>query len=99
MGGRSGVVSVGGGALKVLFRGGGSLTLRPVPMRRMPSASAQDWLLFQRQHVVGTQMSEEQIATVQMYMRVHRTEALTDGSRLLTVAGDRLALCEPEAIH
>lgn len=93
------VVNVCGDAIEVTFKGGGGVALSPVPMERMPSASPRDWLLFQGAHVSGTEMSDETISRVQLYMRVHKTEALTDGRRVLTVAGNHLALCEPGAIH
>lgn len=93
------VVKVGAARLEVVFKSGAVVALRPVPMKRMPSASPQDWLLFQGEHVSGTEMSAEMISRVQLYMRVHKTEALTDGQRVMTVAGSQLALCEPGAIH
>jgi hypothetical protein len=37
-------------------------------------------------------MSDETISRVQMYMRVHKTEALTDGRLVMTVAGNQLAV-------
>lgn len=84
--------------LQVGTLSGATLHLLPVPLPRMPSASPDDWLRFQGSHVPGTEMSLSTIGSVQAYMVWHRTEALTDGRQCYTVAGNRLAICEPSAI-
>lgn len=73
------------------------ISLTPVPMNCFPSAEPKDWLKFQGSHIPGTSMSRSTTATVQMYMRAHRTDALFDGHQNVTVAGDMLAHCKPEA--
>ena len=77
----------------------GSIILMPEPMARMPSARPADWLKFQRQHVPGTTLCDEDQNRVQAFMRQNRTEALTDGNRFYTLAGGMLAYCEPSAIQ
>lgn len=76
----------------------GTMTLRPVPMRRLPSANLRDWLSFQGAHVPGGELAEQDITRIAALMRRHRTEALTDGARFYTIAGSRLAYCSPAAI-
>lgn len=71
------------------------MELSPVPMPFMPSESPAKWLAFQRVHVKGTELElSEQKAIVQFMLR-HKTEALTDGRRCYTLAGDMLAFCDP----
>lgn len=77
----------------------GMMTLMPEPMKRMPSDRPSDWLNFQRQHVAGSTLSEEDQNRVQAFMVKHRTEALTDGNRFYTLAGGMLAYCDPTSIH
>lgn len=76
---------------------GREISLTPVPMDCFPSANPTDWLKFQGSHIPGTSMSRSTTATVQMYMRANRTDALFDGNQNVTVAGDMLAHCMPEA--
>ena len=92
------VTDLGGEHLDVKTLAGKRFRLTPVPMVRMPSASPSDWLEFQRAHVAGTEMSPGEIAKIQLFMVAHRTEALSDGEMAYTVAGNRLAYCEPSAI-
>jgi len=77
----------------------GGFILRPIPMPRMPSANPGDWLKFQKQHIPGTELSKEDQEKIQAFMRQHRTEALTNGTINVTLAGEMLAHCEPNAIH
>lgn len=81
--------------IDVQTAGLGVLPLEAVPMRRMPSASAADWLRFQRHHVPGSTLAPEEQGRVQAFMVRYRTEALTDGVRNYTLAGGQLALCDP----
>lgn len=69
-----------------------------VPMPRMPSASNEDWLRFQRGHVPGGELSTLECDRLQSFMKRTRSEAVTDGHFNYTVAGGCLAYCEPEAI-
>lgn len=81
------------------FYGGAARRLRPVPMATRPRDDPAAWLRFQGAHVPGTQMSESMAAQLQMFMRVHRTEAVTDGKREYTLAGNMLALCDTTAVQ
>ncbi len=68
--------------------------LSPVPMSRMPSEKSQDWLAFQRGHIPGTSLSETEQNRIQAFMRKHKTEALNDGTDIVTLAGGLLAYCD-----
>lgn len=92
------VIDVSGAVLSFKTAAGRAYSLRPVAMRRMPSDSCDDWLRFQGAHVEGTQLGDEALARIQLFMRAHRTEALTDGDKTYTVAGGMLAYCDPKAI-
>jgi hypothetical protein len=84
--------------INVITKTGMSYLLSPVRMKRMPSASATDWVNFQGSHIYGTDLSEEQINKITSFMREHKTEALTDGKENLTIAGGMFAKCFPEKI-
>lgn len=76
-----------------------AMVLWPVPMRRFPSQDGDDWLRFQKLHVHGSELAPEVVVdSVQSYMRRNTTEALTEGKRNYTVAGNRLAHCDPSGI-
>lgn len=70
--------------------------LTPVPMCLMPSRSSEEWLKFQGRHISGGELAGDVQDKVQAYMRRHQTEALYDGQRNLTLAGNSLAVCFPE---
>ena len=82
--------------ITVITVSGQSYKLAPVPMERMPSNSATDWIKYQGRHIAGTNLSETEQNKVQSFMRMHSTEALTDGSRNYTLAGGMLAACFPK---
>jgi hypothetical protein len=84
--------------LIITTNAGIKLTLKPVPMTVLPSDYPALWLKFQGSHIPGGALPEETIDKVQRFMRQHRTEALTDGQRNLTIAGPRLAVCFPENV-
>jgi hypothetical protein len=69
-----------------------------VPMPRMPSANCEDWVKFQRGHVPGGDLSKRECDKLQSFMKRTRSEAVTDGHYNYTVAGGRLAYCEPGVI-
>lgn len=75
-----------------------AMVLWPVPMRRMPSQDCEDWIRFQKLHVPGTELAAEVVDLVQAYMRRNATEALTDGKRNYTIAGNQLAYGDPAVI-
>ena len=79
-------------------KGGAAYKLAAVPMVRMPSENNQDWLKFQREHVPGGQLSNEECDKLQSFMKRMKTEAVTDGAYNYTVAGGDLAFCKPETI-
>lgn len=85
--------------VSVITAAGERYDLRPVPMKVMPSASPSLWLKFQGLHIPGALLTPEDQHRVQAFMRKHRTEALSDGSLTLTLAGGCLAQCFPEAIQ
>ena len=85
-------------AITVTTTAGISFTLRPVPMSRMPSQFASDWLKFQGAHVPGTTLSVEAQSAIQRFMTLHRSECLSDGRQNYTLAGEMLAYCDPRAI-
>lgn len=74
---------------------GQKLELRPIPMDRIPSADPVEWLSFVGIHVPGAELNEIEQRRLQKYMKLHRTEAVTDGKSLYTLAGDRLDFCTP----
>lgn len=81
--------------LAVSTLSGRQLLLSPVPARQMPSMDSQLWLQFiQGFHPDGA-LSPKQASRVQMFMRAHGTESLTDGESFLTLGGDHLAFCNP----
>lgn len=80
-------------------KAGVNLTLTAVPMSRRPSDVPEDWLRFQGQQVSGLELSERQASMLQLFMRFHRTEAVTDGSHTYTVVGAGLAHCSPQAFQ
>lgn len=84
--------------LTINLLNGKSITLHPVPMVRQASLVPADWLAFQKQHVLGTEMSESEQNRVQRFGREHKTEALSDGTNIYTLAGSLLAYCDPSAI-
>lgn len=84
--------------LEVLTATGRTLVLRPVPLPRMPSHDPEDWLEFLNAHVTGGELSPSMAAQVQLFMRAHMTEALTDGESNFTIAGNCLAYCSPDAV-
>lgn len=84
--------------LEVLTATGRTLVLRPVPLPRMPSQDPMDWLEFLNAHVTGGELSPSMAAQVQLFMRTHMTEALTDGESNFTIAGNCLAYCSPDAV-
>lgn len=75
---------------------GSDLRLTAVPMSRRPSDVPEDWLRFQGEHVPSLELSDRQVAMLQLFMRAHRTEAVTDGAENYTVAGNTLARCNPQ---
>lgn len=85
--------------ITVTTKGGQSYTLSPVPMKRMPSSSPTDWIKFQGSHVAGTGLTDAECEKIQGFMRKHKTEALTDGKRSYTLAGNMLAECDPSQIQ
>lgn len=85
-------------AIQVSFYCSADRQLRPVPMSSRPSDDPAAWLRFQGWHVPGTQMNDAMAARLQMFMRAHRTEAVTDGQHEYTLAGGRLALCDTSAV-
>jgi hypothetical protein len=86
------------GSLAVMTEAGERYELKPIPMDVMPSSSPMLWLKFQGIHIPGSDLSPEDQGRVQAFMLAHRTEALTDGSLKVTLAGGRLAQCFPEAV-
>lgn len=78
--------------------GGRKVYFMPEPMIRMPSNVPADWLKFQKLHV-GPELSEADQNRIQAFMRSNMTEALTDGNQFYTLAGGRLAYCDPRAIQ
>lgn len=88
-----------GAHVSVFTAAGERYDLRPVPMKLMPSGSPSLWLKFQGLHIPGALLTPEDQQRVQAFMRKHRTEALSDGSLTLTLAGGCLAQCFPEAIQ
>ncbi|HCF2447010.1 TPA: hypothetical protein NIA45_004678 [Pseudomonas aeruginosa] len=74
------------------------LTLRPVPMSIRPSDTPSLWLKFQGAYVAGGGLSDESTDQVQRFMRQNQTEALFDGHRNLTIAGNGLAICFPDRV-
>ncbi|WP_137188141.1 hypothetical protein [Pseudomonas asiatica] len=74
---------------------GKKIELRPVPMDRMPSQDHTDWMSFIGHHVPGSALPEIDQRRLQVYMQQHKTEALTDGTGIYTLAGDSLAHCAP----
>lgn len=84
--------------VEVISGTGTKLVLSPVKMTRMPSASSEDWLRFCLNPVDGAKLDEATSSNIQTFMRLHRTEALTDGEENYTLAGDCLAYCDPSAI-
>lgn len=93
------VIKVAGEEIEVRLLTGQLLRLRPVAMPRMASDCPHDWLKFQGAHIAGTSLSDEAMASMQMFMRSHRTEALSDGARCVTLAGGMLAMCDPSALN
>ncbi len=91
-------IDVAGDTITVVTESGHTFVLVPVKMSRMPSERPEDWLKFQRGHVPGTTMSEAMAAQLMMFMRAHRTEAVTDGHNTYTQAGGMLAYCDRDAI-
>lgn len=81
--------------VSVTLINGNKLDLLPVPMSYIPSSDPMKWLEFVGNHVPGTEMNEIEESRLQVYMRKHKTEALTDGSAFLTLAGNVLVLCHP----
>lgn len=75
---------------------GRSITLSPVPMKHTPHNTPSDWMRFQGKHLEDTEFSKGTTSKIQMYMRVNRTDALFDGEHNVTIAGDQLALCNPD---
>lgn len=84
--------------LTINLLNGNPMTFRPVPMVRMASQTPSDWLAFQRQHAYGTEMTESERNRVIKFMHEHKTEALSDGTNIYTLAGSLLAHCDPTAI-
>lgn len=74
---------------------GEKLELRPIPMDRIPSEDPIEWLSFVGIHVPGSQLNDIEQRRLQKYMKLHKTETVTDGKSLYTLAGDRLAFCTP----
>ncbi|HGM7876962.1 TPA: hypothetical protein ACKRQV_001225 [Pseudomonas aeruginosa] len=83
-------------ALVITTLAGVEYRLMPVSMSLMPSRSSEEWLKFQGRHISGGGLAEDVQDKVQAYMRRHQTEALFDGQRNLTLAGNSLAVCFPE---
>lgn len=73
--------------------------VKPVKMARRPSDVPADWLRFQRLHVPGGSLTPQAAASLQLFMRSHRTEAVTDGVDCFTIAGDGLAYCDPTVVN
>lgn len=71
------------------------LEMRPIPMDRIPSEDPIEWLSFVGIHVPGSQLNDIEQRRLQKYMKLHKTESVTDGQSLYTLAGDRLAFCTP----
>lgn len=84
--------------IEVLTVTGRTLVLRPIPLPRIPSHNPKDWLEFLNAHVSGGDLSPSMAAQVQLFMRAHITEALTDGESTFTIAGSSLAYCSPDAV-
>lgn len=81
--------------LTITTTDGKKLELRPIPMDRMPSDDPAEWRSFVGIQVPGTELNEIEQRRLQKYMKLHKTEAVTDGTSLYTLAGDRLAFCTP----
>ncbi len=73
-------------------------TLRPVPMPIMPSENPLQWLRFQGAHLPDSQLSDDAQCVIQEFMTAHKSEALTDGSITVTIAGGMLAHCHPKKV-
>ncbi|HFS8928318.1 TPA: hypothetical protein ACH1VU_005577 [Pseudomonas aeruginosa] len=86
-------------ALVITTLAGLELHLKPVPMAIQPSESSENWLKFQGAHIAGGGLDEAVQNKVQAFMRRHKTEALFDGGRYLTLAGSGLAICYPDMFH
>lgn len=86
--------------LIVTTRAGKAYKFRPVPMKLMPSHTPEHWLRFQGQHIAGSELSESEMERIQSFMRKHKTEALAveNSKQAFTLAGGRLAYCDPEAV-
>ncbi|MBM5458667.1 hypothetical protein H8F21_13940 [Pseudomonas sp. P66] len=74
---------------------GVKMELRPIAMSHIPSEDPQAWLRFIGPHVPGTSLNEIEQKRLQKYLRLHHTEAVTDGQDVFTLAGDMLAHCNP----
>lgn len=74
---------------------GGKLELWPIPMDRIPSEDPTEWLSFVGIHVPEAELNDIEQRRLQKYMKLHNTEAVTDGTSLYTLAGDMLAFCTP----
>ncbi|MCZ8254553.1 MAG: hypothetical protein O9327_02575 [Polaromonas sp.] len=89
------MVNVAEAGMSVTTLSGRRLVLSPVPSARLPSEDSSTWLRFIEGFHPDGALSPGQAARVQMFMRAHKTEALTDGESFLTLGGDHLALCDP----
>jgi hypothetical protein len=86
--------------LKVTTLVGRTYVFSPVPMRFMPStAGGKVWLAFQGNPVPDTNLDDAEQCRIQSFMRKHRTEAMTDGTMTVTLAGNMLAHCHPETLE
>lgn len=74
---------------------GQKLELRPIRTDLIPYDGPAEWLSFVGIHVPGAEQNEIEQRRLQKYMILHKTEAVTDGKSLYTLAGDRLAFCTP----
>ena len=81
--------------IEVTTKSGKTLILFPVPMKTFPSSNPLEWLKFQKRHIEGTSLYDSELTKIQNFMRLHLTEALTDGNKVCTLAGGMLAECDP----
>lgn len=64
-------------------------------MDYLPSEDPAEWRSFVGILVPGTELNEIEQRRLQKYMKLHKTEAVTDGTSLYTLEGERLAFCTP----
>lgn len=80
----------------VELQNGAQMTLRPVAMEvPNPSEDPEQWKAFAGMSISDSQMDGAWEKRLRHFMRLHNTEALTDGRSFYTLVGSHLCECRP----